>query len=152
MRARDMAEMYPVVELTTEAVAVAQLIARRSLPGVIVCGADGRPRAIVPSSQILRAILPHFVLDDPVLAGVYDPATSARLMTTRARRSVKDVLTDLETGELARVNPDATALEVAAVMARMHTPLVAVLEPDGELVGAITASRLLGTLFPDRAG
>jgi CBS domain-containing protein len=41
------------------------------------------------------------------------------------------------------VEPHATVLEMAALMARTHTPLVAVVEPDGALQGAITLDALL---------
>ena len=38
---------------------------------------------------------------------------------------------------------DANLLEVAALMARIRSPIVAVVERDGSLVGAITLERLL---------
>jgi CBS domain-containing protein len=41
------------------------------------------------------------------------------------------------------VNPNATVLEVAALMARTRTPLVAVVDPGGALRGAITLDALL---------
>jgi CBS domain-containing protein len=41
------------------------------------------------------------------------------------------------------VDPDATVLEVAAIMARMRSPLVAVAERGGQLLGAITLDALL---------
>ena len=44
---------------------------------------------------------------------------------------------------------DATAMEVAAVMARMHSPLVAVVD-GGEMLGAITVSSLLDVVLPAR--
>jgi predicted transcriptional regulator len=40
------------------------------------------------------------------------------------------------------VNHDDTLLEIAAIMARLHSPLVAVVKGD-QILGAITASRLL---------
>jgi CBS domain-containing protein len=48
------------------------------------------------------------------------------------------------------VDGDATALEVAAVMARMHSPLVAVVVDD-KVVGAVTVNRLLDYLLPPTA-
>ncbi len=45
--------------------------------------------------------------------------------------------------ELPVVDPEATVLEVAALMARTRSPLVAVAEPDGTLRGAITLDALL---------
>jgi CBS domain-containing protein len=51
--------------------------------------------------------------------------------------------------ELPVVDPDATVLEIAAVMARARSPLVAVAAKNRPLVGAITLDamldRLLGT-------
>ncbi len=54
--------------------------------------------------------------------------------------------------ELPVVDVDATALEVAAVMAQMHSPLVAVIDERGgnRVTGAITVSRLLEYLLPSR--
>ena len=48
------------------------------------------------------------------------------------------------------VDRGATTLEIAAVMARMHSPLVAVVDEDERVIGAVTVSRLLEHLFPDR--
>ncbi|WP_327372021.1 CBS domain-containing protein [Streptomyces sp. NBC_01217] len=48
------------------------------------------------------------------------------------------------------VAPDASVTRVAALMARTHTPLVAVVEHDGDeikLVGAVTAARLMERLI-----
>ena len=44
--------------------------------------------------------------------------------------------------QMASVNADDTIIEVAAVMAREHSPLAAVVS-QGRLIGVITASRLL---------
>ncbi|NUP19330.1 MAG: CBS domain-containing protein [Streptomyces sp.] len=44
------------------------------------------------------------------------------------------------------VGPDASVTHVAALVARTHTPLVAVVERDGDrinLMGAVTAARLM---------
>lgn len=54
-----------------------------------------------------------------------------------------------ECRELPVADPDATVLDVAAVMARSRSPLVAVAERNRPLIGAITLDsmldRLLGT-------
>jgi CBS domain-containing protein len=44
------------------------------------------------------------------------------------------------------VRSDATLLEVAALMARLHSPLVAVVDGMGVLVGAVTLERLITSL------
>jgi CBS domain-containing protein len=50
------------------------------------------------------------------------------------------------------VPPEATLLEVAALMARLRSPLVAVVDRAGVLVGAITLDRLLRTLAAAEPG
>jgi CBS domain-containing protein len=63
---------------------------------------------------------------------------------------VKDLLPEPPDVELAVANPDDTVLELAALMARAHSPLVAVVEND-LLLGCVTLPRLLEVLLPDRA-
>jgi CBS domain-containing protein len=46
------------------------------------------------------------------------------------------------------VDADAAVLEVAAVMARVRSPIVAVVD-QGRLVGAVAFSRLLERLLPE---
>jgi CBS domain-containing protein len=45
------------------------------------------------------------------------------------------------------VDPDANLMEVAAVMAEQHSPVVAVVD-EGQIVGVITVHRLLGAALP----
>jgi CBS domain-containing protein len=61
-------------------------------------------------------------------------------------RAVAELL-PRERRELPVVSPDATVLEVAAVMARARSPLVAVAERDGRLFGAITLDALLDRML-----
>jgi CBS domain-containing protein len=147
MLARDLVEPYPVVDLDTDAFDAARLMADRRLPGLIVNGDNGRPWTILPGSQVLRFVVPGYVQDDPALARVYDERHADQLFRPLARRSVRELL-PRKPAELATLNADDTALEVAALMARLRSPLVAVLD-GGELIGAITVSRLLSMLLPN---
>ena len=148
MRARDLAEPFPVVTLETDAMEAARLMADRRLPGLIVCGADGRPYTVLPGSQVLRFIIPGYVQEDPALARVYDEQASDELLGKLTSSTVRDVLPgERDVDELPIVDHDATTIEVAAVMARMHSPIVAVVDGD-EFLGAITVSRLLEHLLP----
>ena len=61
--------------------------------------------------------------------------------TSWAGKSVEQVLPK-SAPHMPTVNADDTIVEVAAIMARDHSPLVAVVT-DKQLVGVITASRLL---------
>ncbi len=149
MRARELAEPYPTVSLDTDAMEAAQKMARERLPGLIVCGDDGRPYTVLPGSQVLRFVIPTYVQDDPALARVYDEKASDELSGKLAGRTVRELLPSRpHVDELPVVDSDATLIEVAAVMARMHSPVVAVV--DGrEVLGAITVSTLLVHLLPE---
>ena len=148
MRARDLAEEFPVVDLDTDAMAAARLMGQKRLPGLIVCGNDGRPYTVLPGSQVLRFIIPNYVQEDLALARVYNEQASDELLGKLTTSTVRDLLPgERDVDELPIVDHDATTIEVAAVMARMHSPIVAV--TDGEtLLGAITVSRLLEHLLP----
>ena len=148
MRARDLAEPFPVVRLDTDASEAARMLSGQRLPGLIVTAEDGSPATVLPGSQVLRFLIPHYVQEDLALARVYDEQGSDDLLRKLSDSKVRDVLPDKrDVDELPVVDSDATTMEVAAVMARMHSPLVAVVE-GGELIGAITVSVLLQHLLP----
>lgn len=149
MHARDLVEPFPTVNLDTDALQAARMIGTHGLPGLIICGDDGSPYSVLPGSEVLRFLVPRYVQDDPALARAYDEKSSDELCGKLVGRTVRDMLParpDLD--ELPVVDHDATTIEVAAVMARMHSPVVAVLDGD-RLLGAITVSRLLGHWIPE---
>jgi CBS domain-containing protein len=141
MRARDLVEDYPAVSVDADALEAAQLLARHRLPGLVVTTEDGHPIAILPTSQVVRSVVPQYVQQDPVLAGVLDEKASDQIVHGLSRLKVRDMLPHPPT-EIAVVNANDTVLEVAALMARLRSPLVAVVE-NGRLAGVVTASRLL---------
>jgi hypothetical protein len=148
MRARDLAEPFPVVRLDTDAAEATRMLSGQRLPGLIVTAEDGSPATVLPGSQVLRFLIPPYVQDDLSLARVYDEQGSDDLLRKLSDSKVRDVLPDKrDLDELPVVDSDATTMEVAAVMARMHSPLVAVVD-GGELIGAITVSVLLEHLLP----
>jgi CBS domain-containing protein len=150
MRARDLARPFPLVTPETEAMAAAQAMAAERLPGLIVCGDDGRPYTVLPGSQVLRFLIPTYVQDDPALARAFDDKASEELCGKLTERTVRDMLPKSgDVDELPVVDADATSIEVAAVMARMHSPLVAVVD-DERVIGVVTVSRLLDHLLPAR--
>ncbi|MGH3434221.1 MAG: CBS domain-containing protein [Thermocrispum sp.] len=141
MHAEDLAEDFPVVSIDSDSLAAARLLAERRLPGIVVCDTDGQPHTVLPGSQVVRFLVPGYIQDDPSLAGVLSESLADRIADELGGVTVRALLGD-EKRELARVNADDTVLEVAAVMARLHSPLVAVIDGT-RLVGVITASRLL---------
>ena len=152
MQARELAEPFPTVQLDTDALTAATTMGDHRHPGLIVCDELGRPHTVLPGSQVLLFMIPAYVQDDPALARVYGEAEADKLMTRLSRKTVRDLLPRRQDRDaLPFVDPDATTLEVAAVMARMHSPIVAVVE-EGRLLGAVTVSRLFEVLFPMTPG
>ena len=144
--AREIVEPFPVVALSSPALEATRLLIERRLPGLIVCDERGAPHSVLPGSQVLRFLIPGYVQDDPSLARVYDEAHADRLCASLAGRTVADLLSKKARVELPVVAGDDTALEIAAIMAKLRSPLVAVVE-DGTLLGAVTVSRLLERLL-----
>jgi CBS domain-containing protein len=147
MRARDIAEPYPVVGLGTPAVEAARLIARDRLPGLLVTDAEGAPRAVLPASEVVRFMVPDYVQDDPALAGVLGEVPIQQIRAELDGATVADLLST-HTPELALLQADDTVVELAALMARLRSPLCAVVEK-GAILGVVTAARLLELVCGD---
>ena len=137
-----------MVDLDTNALEAAHLLADRRLPALVVTETDGSPHSILPASQVVRFLVPGYVQDDPSLARVMNESMADRAGEKLSNKRVRDLLPK-EHSELAAVNHDDTIIEVAAIMARLHCPLAAVMKGD-KLVGVITASRLLELALPAR--
>ncbi|MEV6958034.1 CBS domain-containing protein [Streptomyces sp. NPDC051207] len=149
MRARDLAVEYETVSVDSDALDAARLMAEHKLPGLLVLDERGEPKAILPASQMVKVLVPAYVIEDPTLAAVVDEPHADRLCQALAGRRVGECLSG-RTAKPPIAEPDDTALEVAALMARVHSPLVAVAEraKDGmHLLGVITASHLLHALL-----
>lgn len=148
MRAKDLAEGYPIARLDDDALEAARAMAHQRRPGVVVMGDDGAPLTVLPGSQVLRFLVPGYVQDDPSLARVFDEADATETCVTKLTgRTVRELLPPRDKhAEPAIVDGDATVLECAALMARLRSPLLVVM--DGETIhGIITASHLLDLLL-----
>ena len=141
VHAEQMAEDSPLVDLDTNALAALQLLAERRLPALVVTNPDGSPHSILPASQVVRFLVPTYVQDDPSLARVMNESMADRAADQLGSKRVRDLL-PTERRELPVVNHDDTIIEVAAIMARLRSPLTAVMK-DHRLIGVISASRLL---------
>jgi CBS domain-containing protein len=146
MRARDLAAPFPTVRPDSPALEAARLLAGQNLPGLIVVDDAGRPKTILPGTQVLRMAIPTYCQDDPALARVIDEAAADVFLRGVGDRTVAELL-PRERRELPVVDPDATVLEVAAVMARSRSPLVAVAEKNQPLIGAITLDAMLDRML-----
>lgn len=141
MHAEEIVEEFPVVAIDSDALAAARLLAEHRLPGIVVTDAAGKPYAVLPASQVVRFIVPGYIQDDPSLAGVLSETAADRVADKLRGKTVRDVLPE-HLRDVPAADADDTVIEVAATMARLHSPLLAVVK-DGELRGVITASRLL---------
>lgn len=144
MIAAQLAQRVGLVLPSDSVLDAARRLVAESLPGLAVVSAEGRPLAVLPASQILGLAVPTYIKDDPSLAGVVDEESADRLTDRLATLTVQDVLDDVEPDLLGTVAHDATLLEVAALMARLHVPLLVVAGADGAALGTITALSVLG--------
>jgi len=141
MRAEEIAEAFPVVGIDSDALNAAHLLAEHHLPGLLVTDASGKPYAVLPASQVLRFILPRYVQDDPSLAGVLSESMGDHAAERLRGKTVREVLPD-HLLNLPPVDARDKLIKVAAEMARLRSPLIAVTK-NGNLHGVITATRLL---------
>lgn len=144
MRARDLLTLFPTVTLDTSVAEAARLLAEQDLPGLIVVDDEGLPTSILPGTQVLRLAVPVYCQDDPALARVVDEAHADTFLRPHADRPVRAAMPQ-EPRELPVTDPEATVLEIAALMARTRSPLVAVVGAHG-LEGAVTLQTLMDRL------
>ncbi len=152
MQARELAKPYPTVTMDTTVAAAARLISEGHLPGVIVVDENQHPIAILPGSQVLRLVIPQYILDDPRLAAVLEESDADHICDTLEAKTVAQAL-PRDHKAVPTVAPDDTVLEIAALMAANRTPLVAVVEARSKtapLIGVVTAAELLARLLPDQ--
>ena len=141
MHAEDIVEEFPVVSVDSNALDAAHMMAEHRLPGIVVTDSSGLPYAVLPASQVVRFIVPTYVQDDPSLAGVINESWADKAAEKLGDKTVRDVLPEhLE--DIPSAKSDDTIIEVAALMAQLKSPLIAVVK-EGRLLGVITASRLL---------
>ncbi|MDH2430627.1 CBS domain-containing protein [Sphaerisporangium sp. TRM90804] len=146
MRARDLLADFPVVGLDSPVIDAARMLAEQDLPGIIVVGDDGSPFTILPGTEVLRLAVPTYCQDDPALARVVDEAHADAFLDALNGRTVREAL-PRQRRELPVTDLDATVLELAALMARTRSPLVAVLGDDRRLTGAVTLQALLDRML-----
>ena len=141
MRAGEIAEQYPVVGVDVPALEAVRLIARDRLPGLVVTETDGTPKAVLPASQIVRYMVPDYVQRDPSLARVVGEKAADKIAARLRSATVGDLLPE-RVQELPVLKADDTVLELAAMMARLRSPLCAVMS-EGRIIGVVTAAHLL---------
>jgi CBS domain-containing protein len=141
VQAAEIDEEFPVVDVDSPALEAARMVAEHSLPGIVVVTADGQVYGVLPASQVVRFIVPSYVQDDPLLARVLAESMADRAAEALGGKTIRELLPHGQL-TLPTANADDTIIEVATIMERLRSPLIAVVE-HGKLHGVITASRLL---------
>ncbi|GII00395.1 CBS domain-containing protein [Planobispora takensis] len=145
MQARDIAVKLPTVTIHDPVTRAVRVMTLARLPGLIVVDDDSRPRVVLPGTQVLRMTVPGAYQEDPALTRAIDEAHADLFWQERGELTVGDCLPH-QPIKPATVALDATLLEVAALMARLRSPLVAVVDRTGILFGTITLDRLLTSM------
>lgn len=142
MRAVEIAEDFPIVSIDSNALDAVRLLAKHRLTGLVVAtGNTEAPFAVLTASQVVRFIVPGYVQEDPALAGVLIESVADHTAARLGNKSIRDVMPH-QRQHIPVVDADDTLIELAEVMARLNSQLVAVVK-NGELQGVVTASRLL---------
>jgi CBS domain-containing protein len=140
VRAEDLDEQFPIVDMDSDALEAARMIAEHGLPGVIVVDASRKPHAVLLASEVLQLILPRYVQDNMMLAGVMGDALADHAQSL-AGKTVGEVVPK-PPRRIPSVDARDGVIKVAAEMAQLRCPLIAVTK-NGTLHGVITGSRLL---------
>jgi CBS domain-containing protein len=138
VRAEEIVEEFPVVNIDSPALDAVRLLAEHRLNGLVV---------VTNTSEVVRFIVPGYVQDDPGLAGVFTESMADQAAAKLGGKTIREVLPQ-KRQYVPVVDADDTIIEVAALMARVRSPLVAVVKKR-RLHGVITASRLLAAALKD---
>ncbi|MEU8800372.1 CBS domain-containing protein [Spirillospora sp. NPDC048819] len=146
MQARDIAVQVPTVTLGDSIAHAIQVMALGRLPGLIVVDEEQRPRVVLPGTQVLKLAVPAAYHEDQALSRAVDEAhADVFWQEISGDMRVGDCL-GTHTARPVSVKPSATLLEIATLMARHRSPLVAVVDEAGLLAGAVILDRLLSAL------
>ncbi|WP_309111681.1 CBS domain-containing protein [Saccharothrix sp.] len=141
MQAGELAVDFPAITADSSAVAAVRKLVSERLPGLIVVE-DGKPVTALPAYQVARFLVPLYMRVDPALARVVAERHADQLCARLVGKQVRDLLPEGRWEPLV-VRAGETVMQVAELMERAHSPLVAVVGEDGTLLGAITLFELL---------
>ena len=85
MRASDIAVRVPTVTLSDPVSRAVRVMTQEQLPGLIVVDDDGRPKLVIPGTQVLRMAVLDSYQDDPALVRTIDEAHADNVAKVRAR-------------------------------------------------------------------
>jgi CBS-domain-containing membrane protein len=145
VKARDVMSPVGVLRADDAAENLARAFQRPTRRAVAVISAEGKLLGLVTDEDVLYALRPPYVRDDPVLARVYEEDADWQLRRRLEGQLVGNIV-DIRGREQILVGPDDALVEVITVMARTGGPAVLVAEDD-LVFGVITVDDLLPALL-----
>lgn len=138
----------PVVHADSDALSVVTSLVHNHWDGLVVVNDERWALATVSLSQVLRLALPDYIEEDVSLARVYAERVADTFAETLRDRRVHEVMPrPVSKHPPVLVRPEATLLEVAAVMAVEKTAIVAVVE-HARTIGSVGAHAVLSATLP----
>lgn len=145
MHAADIVETLPTARLDDDVLSAVRMVAQRGLPGLVVADEQGKVVTCLSSVDLLRLMLPRYLLDEPLLARVFDEEHADRIASALVDTSVRDVVGDA-VAKIPVARSQATVVELAETMARQGCPLIMVEKNEPGTFGIVTADHLLAVL------
>jgi CBS-domain-containing membrane protein len=145
VKASDVMRPVGVLQADDPAENLVRAFGQPTRRAVAVISAEGKLLGLVTDEDVLYALLPPYVRDDPVLARVFEEDADMQLCRRLEGKLVGSVVDIRGRGQIP-VGPDDGLVEVISVMARTGGPAVLVAE-DGVVFGVITVDDLLPALM-----
>jgi len=148
VHASDLATTLAVVDRTTPALDAVRLIADRDLIGLVIAEADGHPSAVVSTVDVVRYMLPRYLLDDLSLTNTVGDVGLADLHQGLEGRTIGNLVDDADVAvrSVPVVPAKAGAIEVAARMVDARTQVALVDDPSRAEPGFVTLPALLDAI------
>jgi CBS-domain-containing membrane protein len=144
VKASDVMRPVGVLQADEPAENLVRAFGRPTRRAVAVISAEGKLLGLVTDEDVLYALLPPYVRDDPLLARVFEDADSQ--LCRRLEGKLVGNVVDICGREQIPVGPDDPLVEVISVIARAGGPAVLVAE-DEVVFGVITVDDLLPALL-----
>lgn len=145
VHASDITTTLTVVDRSTPALDAVRLIADRDLVGLVIAEADGHPSAVVSSVDVVRFMLPGYLLDDLSLTNTLGDVGLEDLRQGLEHRTIGDLVDDaaVTVRSVLVVPADAGPVEIAARMVDAGTQVALVDDPGRSAPAFVTLPGLL---------
>ena len=148
MRASDVMRPVAVFQADDPAEDLVRAFARPTLRAVAVVSTEGNLVGLVTDEDLLQALLPPYVRDDPVLARILEEEAAWELCRHLEGKFVKNVL-NVRGGNQTSVSPNDPLIQVISVMSQTGAPAVLVVVDD-LVLGMVTVDDVLPALLSGR--